>query len=68
MKQTLKTQYVVEKDGLYYTTGFNEEILWLRDPFNMNSVFPNKEYATKLADEHNATVRKFRVTAEVEVE
>lgn len=67
MKQTLRTEYVVEKDGLYYNDQ-NNTVKWFRDPFYMDSVFIDEGYATQLAEKYNATVRKFIVTAEVEDE
>lgn len=67
MKQTLRTEYVVEKDGLYYNDQ-NDIVNWFSSPFYMDSVFLDKRYATQLAEKYNATVRKFIVTAEVEDE
>lgn len=65
MKQIIRTEYVIEKDGLYYNDQ-NDIVNWFREPFYMDSVFINKEYAEQLAEKYNATVRKFIVTAEVE--
>ena len=65
MKQTLRTEYVVEKDGLYYNDQ-NGIVNWFRDPFYRDSVFISERQAKKIAEEYNASVRKFIVTAEVE--
>ncbi|PTI27801.1 hypothetical protein [Staphylococcus xylosus] len=65
MKQILRTEYVVEKDGLYYNDQ-NDTVKWFDSPFYMNSVFVSERQAKKVADEYNASVRKFIVTAEVE--
>lgn len=67
MKQTIRTEYVVEKDGLYYNDQ-NDIVNWFGSPFYMDSVFISERHAKKIAEEHNASVRKFIVTAEVEDE
>lgn len=67
MKQTLSTQYVIEKDGSFY----NDErgnITWLSSPFYRDSVFTYKDYAMKIAKKYNANVRKFETVVEVKME
>lgn len=65
MKEIIRTEYVIEKDGLYYND-YNITVEWLDSPFYMGSVFVDKKAAEKVAEKYNATVRKFIVTAEVE--
>lgn len=67
MKQTLSTQYVIEKDGLFY----NDErgnITWLSSPFYRDSVYINKDSALRIAKQYNANVRKFETVVEVNME
>ncbi|MHC3758869.1 hypothetical protein ACYDLZ_06460 [Staphylococcus succinus] len=65
MKQTLRIEYAVEKDGLYYNDQ-NDTVKWFGTPFYMNSVFVLEEQAIKVAEKYISTVKKFRVIAEVE--
>lgn len=65
MKQTLRTEYVIEKDGLYYND-HNNTFKWFDTPFYMDSVFVGKKAAEKFSEKYNAKLRKFIVTAEVE--
>lgn len=65
MKQTIRIEYAIEKDGLYYND-YNITVEWLDSPFYMGSVFVDKKAAEKVAEKYNARVRKFIITAEVE--
>lgn len=65
MKETIRIEYVIEKDGLYYND-HNNTVKWFDTPFYMDSVFVDKKVAEKFAEEYNANVRKFIITAEVE--
>lgn len=65
MKEIIRTEYVIEKDGLYYND-HNNTVKWFNTPFYMDSVFVDKKAAEKFAEKHNANVRKFIVTVEVE--
>lgn len=65
MKEIIRTEYVIEKDGLYYND-YNNTVKWFDTPFYMDSVFVDKTAAERFAEKHNANVRKFIITAEVE--
>lgn len=65
MKEIIRTEYVIEKNGLYYND-YNNTVKWFDTPFYMDSVFVDKKAAERFAEKYNANVRKFIITAEVE--
>ena len=65
MKEIIRTEYVIEKDGLYYND-HNNTVKWFDSPFYVDSVFVDKRTVEKFAEEYNVNVRKFIITAEVE--
>ena len=65
MQEMTRVEYVVEKDGLYFTMDVNGNMFWSVTLFP-KSYFKNKKDAEKIAKKYNANVRKCTTTVELE--